>query len=211
MYRYMHYTLNNDAKQPTGQFYLTYDDEELTEALQQKVSVLPVRTNDEGKSPVFFHRLAPVFTIEGDEILETYPYQEKHNLLQIKIDFLADVRWQHESGGCEWNGWRLLTDDRSQSKYQAELSAVNEGVRTDGDLWKFPHGHEQLTNEQVRDMAIVARQHVLSCFMAEGIVASQIDAFPADELALHEAFRFALDAVKAAQTISGNTEEEVAP
>ena len=208
MYRYMHYEIVDGIEAPTGIFYPEITVEELTEALQQKVSVLPVRTVDNGKSPIFFDRLAPVYSIEDGEILEVYPYQEKNDLQQIKTDFLADVRWQHETGECEWNGWRLLTDERSQGKYQAELSAVNEGARVDGDLWKFPHGPEQLTNDQIREMAIVARRHVLNCFMAEGIVATQLNEFPPDEASITQAFLFALDAIKAAQTVTDETAEE---
>lgn len=87
---------------------------------------------------------------------------------------LAARRWKAESGGTLWNGWNLPTDDRSQAKYLAELAAVNENVRRDGQLWKFDHGFEPLTNQQVREMAVAARNHVLACFAKEAEVAGAI-------------------------------------
>ncbi|WP_374312416.1 DUF4376 domain-containing protein [Dongia sp.] len=85
----------------------------------------------------------------------------------ILLEVAAEKRWRVEQGGTTWNSWALPTDDRSQSKYQAELAAVNEGVRLDGDFWKFPHGFEPITNTQIRAMAIQARQHVLGSFAHE--------------------------------------------
>ena len=89
-------------------------------------------------------------------------------------DYLPQRRWQAEIEGTTWNGWFLPTDDRSQAKYLAELAAVNEGVRQDGQVWKFAHGFEALTNQQVRDMAVAARAHVLACFAKEAEVAMAI-------------------------------------
>jgi hypothetical protein len=82
--------------------------------------------------------------------------------------YVAARRYQAEIGGTVWNGWQLPTDDRSQTKYLAEVAAVNEGVRQDGQPWKFAHGFEALTNQQVREMAVAARAHVLACFAKEG-------------------------------------------
>lgn len=87
---------------------------------------------------------------------------------------LAAYRWGCEQGGTVWNGWDLPTDDRSQGKYLAELEAIRQGVRADGDLWKFPHGFEALSNAQIQDMAIAARGHVLRCFAAEAAVLAMI-------------------------------------
>lgn len=95
------------------------------------------------------------------------------------LAYLADRRYRAEIGGTLWNGWQLPTDDRSQTKYLAEVAAVNEGVRQDGQPWKFAHGFEALTNQQVREMAVAARAHVLACFTKEAeasmaIVAGQV-------------------------------------
>ncbi len=76
-------------------------------------------------------------------------------------------RWEAETAGTTWNGWRLPTDKDSRSNYLAELAAVNEGLRVDGQPWKFPHGFEALTNEQVKAMVAAARAHVLACFAKE--------------------------------------------
>ncbi|GEM_PF-3006510 len=92
------------------------------------------------------------------------------------LSHLADRRWRAEVGGTLWNGWQLATDERSQGKYLAELAAVNEGVRVDGSPWKFPHGFESLSNQQVREMAIAARGHVLASYAKEAELAVGIGA-----------------------------------
>lgn len=90
-------------------------------------------------------------------------------------DYLAWRRWRAEIGGTAWNGWTLATDDRSQGKYMAEVQAISLGVRLDPSPWKFPHGFElQISNDQVREMAIAARDHVLSCFALEAQLAAGI-------------------------------------
>lgn len=90
------------------------------------------------------------------------------------MGYLATRRWEAEIGGTAWNGWHLATDERSQGKYLAELAAVNEGLRQDGQPWKFPHGFENLTNAQIKEMAAKARDHVLACFVLEAELAGKI-------------------------------------
>lgn len=92
------------------------------------------------------------------------------------LAYLAERRWRAEVAGCDWNGWHLPTDERSQSKYLSELAAVNEAVRIDGSPWKFPHGFEAVTNDQIRAMAVAARGHVLACFAKEGEITAAIAA-----------------------------------
>ncbi|WP_142847224.1 DUF4376 domain-containing protein [Telmatospirillum sp. J64-1] len=92
------------------------------------------------------------------------------------LDYLAERRWRAEIGGCDWNGWHLRTDEASQGKYLAELEAISLGVRQDGELWKFPHGFEPVTNAQMREMAIAARQHITGCFALEAHLAADIQA-----------------------------------
>tara|TARA_R110001583_G_scaffold189552_3_gene352748 strand:+ start:8445 stop:9134 length:690 start_codon:yes stop_codon:yes gene_type:complete len=88
----------------------------------------------------------------------------------------ADRRWRAEIGGCTWNGWVQATDDRGQAKCMAELQAINEGLRTDGDGWKFQHGFEALTNTEMRDLVIAVRAHVAACYAGEGVIRDEIEA-----------------------------------
>ncbi|PKR50754.1 DUF4376 domain-containing protein [Thalassospira marina] len=88
----------------------------------------------------------------------------------------ASRRYRAEIGGCLWNGWVQATDDRGQAKCMAELQAINEGLRLDGDGWKFAHGFEALTNAQMRDLVIAVRAHVSACYEAEGAIRIDIEA-----------------------------------
>jgi hypothetical protein len=104
--------------------------------------------------------------------------------------YLADKRWRVEVGGMVWNGWPVHTDDRSRGFISDEVLAVQMGQRADGEQWKFADGvFRPLTNEQVENMAVAARLHVVNCFAAEGaltaailsggiISTEEIDAYP---------------------------------
>ncbi len=172
--------------------------EPYSEYALKTLSLLPIRTIDDVKSTVFFDRYAPVYkVITGVEITETYLWKEKVDIKQAKLDYLASVRWTAETGGFDWHGKTILTDERSRSNYQAELSAISLGERKDGDLWKFPHGFEPTTNAQIQEIATAARRHVLACFAVEAMVSAQIDTLPPDETAIETAFRTALQTLQA--------------
>ncbi|WP_085592168.1 DUF4376 domain-containing protein [Thalassospira sp. MCCC 1A01428] len=88
----------------------------------------------------------------------------------------ASRRYRAEIGGCLWNDWVQATDDRGQAKCMAELQAINEGLRVDGDGWKFAHGFEALTNTEMRDLVVAVRAHVAACYEGEGIIRADIEA-----------------------------------
>ncbi|WP_142850875.1 DUF4376 domain-containing protein [Telmatospirillum sp. J64-1] len=105
------------------------------------------------------------------------------------LDYLAARRWQAEIGGTLWNGWHLRTDEASQGKYLAELQAIALGIRSNDELWKFPHGFEPVSNQQMQEMAVKARQHVLQCFALEAQLTGAIKAGTITTLAeIDEAF-----------------------
>lgn len=87
----------------------------------------------------------------------------------------ADKRWRVETGGAMWNGWLQATDDRGQAKCGFELQSIDEGLRADGDGWKFAHGFEPLTNLEMRDVVIAVRTHVKSSYEAEAVILTLID------------------------------------
>ncbi|WP_417842966.1 DUF4376 domain-containing protein [Thalassospira sp.] len=92
------------------------------------------------------------------------------------LSYAASRRYRAETGGCVWNGWVQATDDRGQAKCMAELQAINEGLRADGDGWKFAHGFEALTNTEMRDLVVAVRAHVAACYEGEGIIRAEIEA-----------------------------------
>ncbi len=63
--------------------------------------------------------------------------------------YVALQRWEKEVGGCEWNGWQIHTDRESQSKITAAYIAASQGLRISPSDWKFKHGFESITNEQM--------------------------------------------------------------
>lgn len=90
-------------------------------------------------------------------------------------DHAALRRWEKEVGGFIWNEWLAHSDDRSQGKYTAEVTAISQGVRRDGEYWKFADQiPRSLTNLEMIDLATAARAHVKGCFATEFIVLSQI-------------------------------------
>lgn len=87
-----------------------------------------------------------------------------------KAAHLADVRYKAEQGSTVWSGHTLQTDDRSQSKYLAELAAIDQGVRADPSPWKLTDGFVMASNDDIKAMAIAARAHVMACFAAEATI-----------------------------------------
>ena len=91
--------------------------------------------------------------------------------------YAADARWRHETGGATWSGWPIHTDATSQTKYLAELQAIEIGARTDGDGWKFADGiFRPVSNADFAALATAARAHVRACFAAEAAVLADIAA-----------------------------------
>lgn len=112
-----------------------------------------------------------------------------------KIAYLAEVRYEAEQGGTKWNGNVLQTDDRSQSKYLAELAAIDQGVRTDPSPWKLTDGFVLATNDDIKAMAITARAHVMACFAAEAEVLPLLGSLDSRD-AVTTAFNAALRNIK---------------
>lgn len=95
--------------------------------------------------------------------------------LSDKTAHLAQVRYEAEQGGTTHNGLSIQTDDRSQSKYLAELAAIDQGVRADPSPWKLTDGFVMLSNAEIKALSIAARAHVLACFAAEAAILPGLD------------------------------------
>ena len=85
----------------TGEFY-HHEGDPLDERLQRKVSVLPVTVCDEGKSAIYYDRMAPVYTVEGGKIVETFPYAIKADLVEALKKRINDIRQEREQSGVRW-------------------------------------------------------------------------------------------------------------
>jgi hypothetical protein len=93
------------------------------------------------------------------------------------IAYAADLRWRREQAGTIWNGWPIHTDDRSQGKILSELQAIAQGVRIDGDGWKFADGQfRSVANADFPALAIAAREHVRTVFGIEAGLLASIEA-----------------------------------
>ena len=114
-----------------------------------------------------------------------------------KTAHLAQVRYEAEQGGTLWNDYPLQTDDRSQSKYLAELAAIDQGVRADPSPWKLTDGFVLATNDDIKAMAIAARAHVMACFAAEATILPNLNDLPTLD-AVATAFATALTQIKEA-------------
>jgi|GEM_PF-2640015 len=91
------------------------------------------------------------------------------------VAYTADKRWQKETGGCYWKGYPVHTDRESQAKIAAESLAVERGVRSDSDYWKFADGQfRQVSNEEFIDLATTVRNHVRDCFTIEAVVLEKL-------------------------------------
>lgn len=79
---------------------------------------------------------------------------------------LASSRYNAEVGGMVWNGWPVLTDERSRISMLGAVMQVNMGLWSGG--WKFADGvFRELTSEQVVAMSVAVGAHVASCFAQE--------------------------------------------
>lgn len=115
--------------------------------------------------------------------------------LADKIAHLADVRWQAEQGGTEWQGHTVETDREAQGKYTAELSAAMIGIRVDPSPWKLGGTFVMLSNADFQAVAVAARAHVMACFAAEAATLPLLDGLESlDNVA--DTFKAALENVK---------------
>ncbi|MFW8636718.1 DUF4376 domain-containing protein [Cribrihabitans pelagius] len=90
---------------------------------------------------------------------------------------LADIRWQHETGGITLaDGTVMSTDDRSTAKLTARVTSLQNGMVTAPINFKFPDGWRAVSQAEIEAVAGAVAQHVQSCFDAELTVSEQIAA-----------------------------------
>jgi len=119
--------------------------------------------------------VTPLAPATPDDIWDGSAWQTPAATVDQLKALAADKRWRVETGGTTWNGWLQATDDRGQAKCAFELQAIDEGLRADGDGWKFNHGFEALTNVEMHAVVMAVRAHVKASYAAEAAILALID------------------------------------
>ena len=118
---------------------------------------------------------------------------------------LMDIRWRHEVGGVDVSvGAELvpLSTDRGDDRaaLQSTYSAIRDGLRVDGDRFKFKDGISRpVSNAEMLAAIVTGFRHVQGAFNAEGVVQAQIEAGTlASRPQVEEAFTAAIAAASEA-------------
>lgn len=97
-------------------------------------------------------------------------------LKAVKLNAVADKRWQQEISGTTFNGMPIATDATSQTKY---IGAVV-GAQIDPTAvinWKLANGDfVPLDAQTIVAVAMAVRAHVQACFDREAQLRAQIEA-----------------------------------
>lgn len=131
----------------------------------------------EGFQQVVISSLGPINTdvLTPQPVFPPQPGDEEPEEEMTLTEFSADLRWQLETAGTVWNDWPVHTDAASQAKLLMEVTAVSIGMREDGGMWKFKDGvFRPLTNAELMDLALAARDYVVSLFNREAQIMEQI-------------------------------------
>jgi len=96
-------------------------------------------------------------------------------LKESLIDALAEIRWQHETGGITLtNGISVKTDRESQSAIFNGYNTLKNGLLSSSP-WKFKGQWVDVTLEDIEPIAQAVSRHVKACFSAEKAVSDLID------------------------------------
>lgn len=95
---------------------------------------------------------------------------------EVRLQELADHRWQVETGGVALpDGARILTDRESQAQLTSAYQSLSMPFVESID-WKAADGWVTVTEAELRPIAQAVAQHVQGCFKAERQVSEQIAA-----------------------------------
>lgn len=119
----------------------------------------------------------------------------------VRLQELADHRWQIETSGVELpSGARILTDRESQAQLTSAYQSLSMPF-VDSIDWKAADGWVTVSEAELRPIAQSVAQHVQACFKAERIVSEQIAAAegaePLHGIDIAGAFGEALESIKA--------------
>lgn len=94
---------------------------------------------------------------------------------------LAELRWQHETGGLTLpDGTHVATTRQSQAQIASVMQSLEAGLITAPVDWKTASGWVQLSAAQISALAAAVALHVKACFAAERSVAEQLETLPGD-------------------------------
>jgi len=101
---------------------------------------------------------------------------------EVRLQELADHRWQIETGGVTLpNGSRILTDRESQAQLTSAYQSLSMPF-VDSIDWKAAGGWVTVSEAELRPIAQAVAQHVQACFKAERQVSEQIAAIESAEM-----------------------------
>lgn len=96
---------------------------------------------------------------------------------------LADLRWQHETGGLTLlDGTRINTSRESQAQISSVVQSLGAGLIAGPVDWKMASGWRQVTPDQISAIAAAVAGHVKACFAAERHVAALLEQTPDEDL-----------------------------
>lgn len=117
-----------------------------------------------------FYAIIQEKVASGELVVEEY-VESPSNLLQ----YLAQKRWEKETGGFEMNGMYIATDDRSQ------LKIAGARIKADSDAsfttpWKLPNGDFiELNSTVIIAISNAVLDHIHNCFTLESTLTDQIN------------------------------------
>jgi hypothetical protein len=150
----------------------------LNEILSDGSKLVPRFLDDPGPSTVWFSRKEETKSYDGSNFVVTVTYGAPSTLVDAKsaaLAYLADRRWQAETGGTTVNNSPVTTDAQSQAKITSAVVAAmldaNYSVQ-----WKMPGGNFVTFNhDQIIAIGQAMRAHVQACFDREAELSAQIN------------------------------------
>ena len=88
--------------------------------------------------------------------------------------YLAQYRYQIETGGITYNGMTIPTDRDSRNNMMGAYIKAKDNPNYTVD-WKLPSGFVPLTASEIIAIADAVEAHVKDCFTAEAVVLANID------------------------------------
>lgn len=99
---------------------------------------------------------------------------ELHIRKDLEI-YASLIRWEKEISGCKWNNWDVHTDRESQSKISTCYFMALSGGGPESFLWKFKHGFETITKDQMIDLGNTVLSFVQDIYDKEAELKRQIN------------------------------------
>lgn len=127
-------------------------------------------------------KLTPVQGEDGRfyQAWDIYPLSDGR-VLDNKKARLAEVRWEHETGGLTVEGTEVRTDRESQSTISNAFVSLSEGLVSDVEF-KAVDGWSTVDMVTLRPIAQAVATHVQRCFKSERGVAELLETLVGEDL-----------------------------